>query len=261
MTRSNSGDEEGAVGALVRLGLTRTEARLLLGLARLGSATARELADATDVPRSQVYGTAEDLEELGLLHVQNATPREYHATAPEEIESILRSRFERDVETTVDRLAELERSRPTGSETREEIWTVRGREAIDGRIAQLIGGAKRRIVLGVRDERFLPDRHVQLLAERVDTGIDVLVISSDAPTLDRFADVDGVTAIEPPETMSEEDHAARLLVVDDGNVLHSVLVPDPTDDGEETAFWSSDSGFARTLVSLVEQSLSDAFDD
>ncbi|MDR5674391.1 Sugar-specific transcriptional regulator TrmB [Halalkaliarchaeum sp. AArc-CO] len=261
MTRSDSGDEQAAVGSLVRLGLTRTEARLLLGLARLGSATARELADATDVPRSQVYGTAEELEELGLLHVQHATPREYHATAPEEIESILRSRLERDLETVVDRLEELERSQSHDAETREEIWTVRGREAIDGRIAQLIGGAERRIVLGVRNERFLPDRHVQLLAERDDAGIDVLVISSDRQTLDRFADVDGVTAIEPPETMSEEDHAARLLVVDDGNVLHSVLVPDPGDDGEETAFWSSDSGFARTLVSLVEQSLSETSEE
>ncbi|AUX10708.1 TrmB family transcriptional regulator [Halalkaliarchaeum desulfuricum] len=261
MTSPDRGSDDAASSALVRLGLTRTEARVLLGIGRLGSATAREIADATDVPRSQVYGTTEDLEELGLLYVQHAQPKEYHAVAPGEVESILRSRFERDLETVVDRLEELERLQSPDAETREEIWTVRGREAIDGRVAQLVGGAETRIVLGARAERFVPDRHVQLLAERAADGVEVVVISSDRATLELFADVEEVTAIEPPESMSEDEHVARLLVVDDASVLHSVLVPEPVDGEEETAFWSGDSGFARMLVSLVEHSLSEALEE
>lgn len=258
MPPSDAGPDDGAVAALERLGLTRTESKLLLGLGRLGSATASEIADAADVPRSQVYGTADALEELGLLHVQNAQPREYHAVAPEEAESILRSRFERDLETAVDRLEELERTRKPESETREEIWTVRGSEAIDGRLSQLVGGAQTRVILGVSAERFLSDRHVELLAERSDAGVEVLVISGDERVLERFADVSGISAVEPPETITDDDRASRLLVVDDVGVLHSVLVPESTAEGEteeETAFWSRDSGFARMFVSLIEHSL------
>lgn len=255
MTGPDRGDDDEALSALVRLGLTRTEARLLFGIARIGSGTAREIADATDVPRSQVYGTAEDLEDLGLLYVQHAQPREYHAVASEEVASILRSRFERDLETVVDRLEQLERAQSPDAETREEIWTVRGREAIDGRVAQLVGGAETRIILGARAERFVHDRHVQLLTERAAAGVEVVVISSDRPTLELFADAPDVTAVEPPESISEDEHVARLLVVDDASVLHSVLVPEPVDGEEETAFWSGDSGFARMLVSLMEHSL------
>ncbi|PSP27801.1 hypothetical protein BRC65_04050 [Halobacteriales archaeon QH_2_65_14] len=51
-----------AVDGLKRLGLTTYEARVFLGLQKLGSGTANEVSDVVDVPRSQVYGAAEDLE-------------------------------------------------------------------------------------------------------------------------------------------------------------------------------------------------------
>lgn len=255
--------EDGAVAALDRLGLTRTEAKLLLGLQRLGSATASEIAEATEIPRSQVYGTADALQDRGLVYVQHAQPREYHAVEPDEVESILRSQFERDLETAVDRLEQLERTRAPGSETREEIWTVRGAEAIDGRIAQLLGGAETRVILAVRTSQFLDDEHVRLLSERSRAGVDVFVITTDGALLDRFAGVEGVTAVEPPEMISEDQRVGRLLVVDDVSVLHSVVVPEPDgeDIGEETAFWSQDSGFARMFVSLMEHSLQEVLEE
>lgn len=273
-TSESAGEgNDAAVSALSRLGLTGTQARLLLGLARLGSATAREIAEATDVPRSQVYGTADELEEMGLVYVQHANPQEYHAVSPDEVGSMLCSRFERDLETATDRLEELERTRTPKSETREEIWTVRGRTAIDGRVAQLLGGAQERVLLGVRTDQFLTADHTRVLEERAAAGVEVIVISNDRDVIEQFGGVAGVDTVEPPEEIDEDEPVGRLLVVDDVSVLHSVLVPDATPDAtpdidvdsetgepQETAFWSSDSGFARMIASLMEQTLAEAID-
>lgn len=249
-------DRTDAIAALERLGLTQTEARLLLGLQRLGSATAREIAETTEIPRSQVYGTAESLEEIGLLHVQNANPTSFHATDPEEIGSILMDRLERDLETAMERLTALEREQTSTAETKEEIWTVRGRESIDRRIAQFLGAATTRVIFGVSDVSLLTDTHVQLLADTATGGRDVLVISSDDRVLDRLTDLADIVALEPPESISEDDHVGRLLIIDDEIILHSVLVPDATGtDPEEVAFWSRESGFAGMVISLMEHSL------
>ena len=53
--------ETAARTALERLGLSTYEAGVFVALEKLGRGTAREIAEATDVPRSQVYGAAEHI--------------------------------------------------------------------------------------------------------------------------------------------------------------------------------------------------------
>lgn len=251
-----------ALDALERLGLTRNEAKLLLGLQRIGSGTARELADATDVPRSQVYGTAEGLEQKGVVYVQQATPKRYHAADPDEIESILRARFEQDLDTAIDRLEQLQHQQDPGAETREEIWTIRGLEAIDERIEQLIAEATSRIVFGVSSETLLSDQIVELLQERAADGLDVLVISRDEAVRDRFEAMPDIHAVEPPETITENDQTGRIVIVDDASILHSVVAEaSPFGVDTETAFWSQDSGFARMVITLMRETIQETIAD
>ncbi len=56
-------DESDAIEALEELGLSNYEAKVFVALQRLGTGTARDIHQATDVPRSQVYGAAESLQE------------------------------------------------------------------------------------------------------------------------------------------------------------------------------------------------------
>jgi len=86
------------------------------------------------VPRSQVYGAADDLEDRGLLDVQQTTPKRYRAVSLEGAREQLRREFEREQEQAFDALAEIEPDFADGDEPQETIWTVRGREGIDARI-------------------------------------------------------------------------------------------------------------------------------
>ena len=57
------GDEAGATESLQQLGLSQYEAEVFVALVKLGTGTAREVTQITDVPRSQVYGAAEALDD------------------------------------------------------------------------------------------------------------------------------------------------------------------------------------------------------
>lgn len=250
-----SGDDE-AFDAMGRLGFGTNEAEVLVALHELGTATAREVSQAADVSRPQVYSAVESLENRGLVNVQHANPREFQPVTVEETESLLTRRFERDIERVADRLREAASRREGPTEEREEIWTVRGREAVTERVTQLVRDADERVVFGVEAADLLTDGVQDALAERAAAGVEVTVVSTDAAVREQFADAGDVTVLAPEIHDDEANHTGRMLLVDDDTVLHSVLgeeeLPGVT---RETAYWSAGSGFAATLVTMMERTL------
>jgi len=250
-----SGDDE-AFDAMGRLGFGTNEAEVLVTLHELGTASAREVSQAADVSRPQVYSAVESLENRGLVNVQHANPREFQPVTVEETESLLTRRFERDIERVADRLREAASRREEPTEEREDIWTVRGREAVTERVTQLVRDADDRIVFGVEAADLLSDGVQDVLAERAAAGVEVTVVSTDSAVRDRFADVADVAVFAPEVHDDEVNHTGRMLLVDDDTVLHSVLgeeeLPGVT---RETAYWSAGSGFAATLVTMMERTL------
>jgi sugar-specific transcriptional regulator TrmB len=241
--------------AMQRLGFGTNEAKVLVGLHGLGTATAREVSEATDVSRPQVYNAADALESRGLVNVQHASPRQFQPVTPDETASLLSRRFERDLELVTERLEDAASRREGPSEEREDIWTVRGQEAVSERVTQLVRDAKERIVFGVEDQDLLSDAFREVLLARAADGIEVTVVSQLAAVREQFADDEGIDVLAPPPN-DDQDHTGRVLLVDDETVLHSVLgeeaLPGVT---RETAYWSSGSGFASTLVAMIERAL------
>ena len=87
-------DDADAVEALTALGLSTYAARTFVGLQKLGVASASEVAGVTEVPRSQVYGATDELEALGLVDVQEGSPRRYRPVGVEEARELLYERLE-----------------------------------------------------------------------------------------------------------------------------------------------------------------------
>ncbi|WP_058365207.1 TrmB family transcriptional regulator [Haloparvum sedimenti] len=247
--------DDDAVPALERLGLATNEAKVLLGLQSIGTGPARRIAEAADVPRSQVYPATDGLQSRGLLHVQHTNPKEYQALSPDETVGVLRSRLERDLEAAREGLQRRERDQTGADETAEEIWVVRGRESVDARVIELIRNADRRLVAGIAEAEFLPDAVADALVDRAGEGIEVLVIAEDPAIRERFADTP-VATLDPPEEVTDDENTSRMLLVDDDGMLHGVRGSDDLPNAEETAFWSQGSGFAELIVSLVESSVS-----
>lgn len=252
-------DENDAIEALENLGLSNYEAKVFTALQKLGTGTARDVHRVTDVPRSQVYGAAESLQDRGLVEVQQSKPIQYRPVSLEAAQSHLRGEFERTQERAFDYLESAREQQGEGDEEQEDIWTVHGRNSIDGRVEQLLEEAEHRVIFGLGyDGRGLTNELADLLRERADSGVEVVVIG-DSALRDIFADSDVMVSELPPGHKHSDDPVGRVVIVDAETILLSVY--NERDDAElagETAIWSSRTGIAAVLIQLIDGGLGDA---
>ncbi|WP_226006924.1 TrmB family transcriptional regulator [Natrinema salinisoli] len=242
-----SADEADALEAFERLGLTSYEAKVFIGLHRIGSGTARDVARVVDVPRSQVYGVAESLGDRGLLEVQQSNPIRYRPVSVDEAREILRDRFEAEQERAFEYVEDVVEE-PTVEEELEDIWTVRGSSRVEDRIVDLVANAEDRVVFVARLPELLTEKIGAALEERAASGVDAFAVSSTAPVRDRLEQLEDVAVFSPPTHRRDDERSGRIVIVDDDAILLSVV----DDDGSETAIWSAGSLFASVLIQLIE---------
>ncbi|ELZ09605.1 TrmB family transcriptional regulator [Natrinema thermotolerans] len=242
-------DENAAVDAFETLGLTSYEAKVFIALHRLGAGTARDVADVTDVPRSQVYSVAESLESKGLLEVQQSNPIRYRPVSVDTARETLRNQFEREQDRAFE-YVETVKNEPSGEETQEDIWTVRGRDRVTDRIIELVSKADDRIIFGTRLSELVTDSIERTLSERAAAGVSVVIVSRTPAIHERFADHEGIVVDTPPSHRGDDQRSGRIAVADDDSILLSVL----GGESGETAIWSSESVFASVLIQLIEAS-------
>ncbi|MFP4633143.1 MAG: TrmB family transcriptional regulator [Halobacteriales archaeon] len=241
-------EEDEAVEALKHLGLSEYESKVFIALQRLGRGTAREVYELTDVPRSQVYGAAESLEERGLVEVQRSKPMEYRAVDLDEARSRLEQRFESEEQTAFDYIEAVREQEAATGERRQDLWTVKGSDSIDVRLRSLVEDAQQTALLIATDASLVSREVERALREGADGDVEVYVMSEDPDVCDRF-DGTAVVAFDTPERLRRDDDGGRFLMVDSSTVLMSVV-----DDGsgDETAIWSRETGFATVLVQIAE---------
>mgnify|MGYP000215225340 CR=1 FL=1 len=242
-------DEEDVIDALTRLGLKTYEARVFVALQKLGTGTASDVAEITDVPRSQVYGAADGLEESGLLDVQQTRPTVYRPVSPAEAETRLLEQLESVGREAFAYLEDVRGTIGEDNEQSEALWTVRGQEYVCDRAIELVGEADERIVYGAPDPQLLEDDLLATLVAAAESGLSVSVVSENPAVLDRIDDAP-IETVYLPEEHFPDASTARLLVVDDDTILMSVRSSDVAAE-EEIAFWSAETSFAMVLVSLA----------
>jgi sugar-specific transcriptional regulator TrmB len=240
-------DEASAVSSLESLGLSNYEARVLVALQRLGVATAREVHEVTGVPRSQVYGAADDLVDRGLAERQQSTPKRFRAVGLEAARERLAAGIERELDCAFEFLESVQRD-PAGAGTREDVWSVRGAESVSERVLQLVGAADERVVYAAAEPAFAGDDVVAALTAAAESGVAVTVVSADAAVREQF---DPGLAVEPAPAIDEAQFTGRTLLVDDDAVLVSVRT-----DVDEVAIWSAETALADVLVRTVSAGMS-----
>lgn len=245
-------DESDAVDALERLGLSKYEAEVFIALQKLGTGTARDIHRITDVPRSQVYGAAEGLEKVGLVEIQQSKPIQYRPVDLEEAKSRLKERIEREQDRAFEYLEGVREKHSRGEEHHEDVWTVHGRDTVSDRVRNLIQEANNRVIFGSTEPSLVNDKIIDALREKADEGIDVMVVSKDGEVAEHFEDK-GIVVIDPPEEYDLENYEGRVLVVDRNKILISVLGEEELPGiSQETAIWSSNTGFAMVQVQIME---------
>ncbi|WP_132057238.1 TrmB family transcriptional regulator [Halorussus amylolyticus] len=248
-----------AVEALKRLGLSNYEAKVFVALQRLGTGTAQEVSQLSDVPRSQVYGAADDLADRGLVEVVESSPKQYRPVSLDAAREQLRARIEREQERAFESLDAVRNEHADHTDD-GEVSTLHGRHTVHERVAELIRRADEQVVLVAGTADLFSEGVERALAERAAAGIPVVVVTRDPAVEDRFAD----DPIRVVVTSREQTggFTGRTLLVDDATVLLSVLTEgDDPDPFGETALWTADTRIGHILAEFIHAGMESGFEN
>lgn len=242
-------DDTDAVETLTRFGLTTYEARVFLALQRLGSGAASDVAEVADVPRSQVYGAAEALEGRALLTALQTRPTVYEPVDIETAETRLLEQFEAAGRELFGYLDEVQGTDDDGGEVSEALWTIRGRENVSRRAAELIADADDRVLYGAARDPMYGGVIRDAVHEATGNGIVPVVMSTDRSFLDELDGSRVETLYEPAGHIPPS--ASRVLMVDDDTLLLGMVTNRGETDERELALWSAETTSAAVLMRLI----------
>jgi len=223
---------EQSVELLQELGLKEYEAKCFVALSRLPKATAKDISDVSEVPRTRVYDAIRVLEAKGLVEIQHSNPQQYRAVKIDEAAATLREEFESRTEQLADSLAAIDAVSldEDDEEVAHEVWSLSGESAIRNRTKSLLDDADDEIVLVVGEESKLTEDLFDLLRAAQDRGTTVFVgtVSDDLrdrvveamPDVEVFvSELEWLSELEddPTDTVS----ISQLLLVDRSAILVS----------------------------------------
>lgn len=235
------------VDHLNTLGFKEYEAHTLVALFRLGTATAKDIADNSDVPRTRVYDAIDPLHESGLVDIQHTSPKKFTVLSRE---SLVR-KLNTDRENTIIEVAELfEQLGPVEPQTEQMgVWTVTGRDSVVERVFEFIDEAHDEIIYMTIDD-LLTDDHLDRLQDADERGVDIHLAGISEAVQGRIQDV--IPSAELFETLWEweDTPAGSLLITDEQTALVSVRVGNQAADKvKESAIWGS--GARNSLVVVL----------
>ncbi|WP_277553990.1 TrmB family transcriptional regulator [Halobaculum limi] len=240
-----------AIHQLERFGLSGYAARTFVALASLGTGTARDVSEASAVPRTRVYDAVDELHDRGLVDVLQSSPKEFWAISAETASRT----FERELQHRTDRLqTALRELEPAERRTEQRgVWTVTGEPAVTERVVDCFDSAEEEIVY-MTVEDLLTEDLVEALSEAARRGVSIKLGGVSTEVQERVQDeIPGATMFESLWVWSDTS-AGRLLMVDGRKTLVSALVngadASPTDPRSETAIWGE--GDTNSLVVVLK---------
>ena len=232
---------------LIELGLTEYEARTLVTLVRIGTGTAKDIADADGVPRTRVYDAVETLENMGLIDVQYATPQRYTVISRDAIVNKLDLSRKNTINGIAEKLGQLDTTEPATEQF--GTWTVTGHDAVNQRVHEFIDEADDELIYLTVDD-YLTEDTLSVLRNADDRGLDIYIGGISDDVRDRIQDA--VPSATLFETLWEwaDTPAGTLLITDKQTALVSVRIEEvKTEDTEEVAIWGT--GYRNSLVVVL----------
>ena len=254
----NISNTEQAIELLQTLGLKEYEAKSFVALTRLPKATAKEISDISEVPRTRVYDAVRVLESKGLVEIQHSNPQQFRAVGIDEATATLRAEYEDKTDTLNEALDGLEPA-ATAYETEptHEVWALSGTTAIDSRTEQLVGEADEEIVLVAGSAAVVTDSLVSELDGAIGRNVSTVVATVSDTLREEVTDalpaaevfVSGLEWLQG-SIPDDDTEITRILLVDRSTILVGTSRT-MGDGGAEHAVFGR--GFDNGLVTIVRR--------
>jgi sugar-specific transcriptional regulator TrmB len=236
------------------------ETKVWLALLSKGIASAGEIAEISNVPRSRTYDVLESLEKRGFAIVKIGKPVKYISVKPTEVIEKMKSEVMSTAHDKVNSLltlretseyTELEQLHNTGISpirTQDITGSLKGRSNVIAKLRELIENSEKEVLIHTSASDFEDKSRVLLPAlERANkNNIKIkMALSGDHSKIKKTLNKTGLK----PKT-SESN--ARFFISDKTQAL-MMITPEHSD--EEMGVWLSSPFFTQSLHNIVEGSL------
>jgi len=243
-------------------GLNSYEAKIWTALLSRGVATAGELSDISNVPRSRSYDILESLEKKGFIVMKVGKPIKYIAVSPEEVVERVKKKVQENAQTTLKTMDELK-----GSDVLEELTqlhnngidtvspedltgSMKGQGNIYDHLNLMLKEAEERIIL-VTSEEGLNRKGRSLmrqLKKARDRGVEVQI----AAPLTKNNKETAAQLSEFAEVRDLKDLRARFIVIDNQQLLFMLAHDEDIHPSYDVGVWVNTPFFADALAQLFE---------
>ena len=234
---------EDILNLLIHIGFTEYEAKAYLALLQQSPLTGYAIARISGVPRSKIYEVLGAMSERGDVLVSYGEPVQYAPKQPQELIASRRRTIEQRLAAAEKGLEDfLGKNTPT-----DLIWDIRGRDEILSRLREVIGRAKKQILLQIWEEDAPEIRETLLLAAQ--RGVVITVVAYGNPDFP-FA---RIYAHEPGVEEITDEYGGRWIILSiDGQEIVAGIV---SLGKESRAAWSSHVGIVMPITEQIKHDL------
>ena len=241
---------------LKSIGLNLYERKIFVAILAKGIATAAEVSEMANVPRSRSYDVLESLAEKGFVMVQPSKPIKYIALKPSEAIERVKETLTRKHETMIGRIDRLRNSNIL--ERLEQVYqegfnhlkpsemtgTIKGTHIIDHQIRSVFKEARDNIKI-VTTEQGLVDlysKHFRSLKKANRNGVRLSIL---AP----LTNIEVVKSLsEIAELKNTEKNLGRFYLVDGRYVLMALTDGVKTHESQDMMFWADSPHAVESIM-------------
>jgi sugar-specific transcriptional regulator TrmB len=242
--------------ALKSIGLNLYERKIFVALLARGVATAGELSQIANVPRSRSYDILESLAEKGFVVVQPSKPIRYVALAPKDAMERTKDNLKRKHEEMTDRIDSMKNS-PVMAELEaiykeglnlvqpfEMTGTLKGRHSINQHLNSLFKKATKeiRIITTEGGLNELYSNHYNSLKRITKRGVKLRIVAplSDTSPVKAFSEIADMKNIKKPLN--------RVYTIDDRHMLFALTDDKKVHQTQDVAFWAQSQHAIKSFV-------------
>ena len=242
--------------ALRSIGLNLYERKIFVALLARGVATAGELSQIANVPRSRSYDILESLAEKGCVVVQPSKPIRYVALAPEDALERTKKNLSRKHEEMMERIDSLKNSEVLSEletiykeglnlvQPFEMTGTLKGRHSINQHLNSLFKKANKeiRIVTTESGLNELYSTHYNSLKRIVKRGVKLKILApiSETVPVKAFSEIAEMKDIKKPLN--------RIYTVDDSQIVFALTDDTKVHQTQDVVFWAQSTHAMKGLI-------------
>ena len=238
------------------------EVKIWTALLSKGVATAGELSDISNVPRSRSYDVLESLEKKGFVILKLGKPIKYIAVEPEEVIKRVKKHVKNNAESKLNHLSrvrddklfkEIELLFKHGVEHIDPssiVGSIKGRENIYSHLDSMLQRAKKDVIILTTPDGVLRkfDKLRFRFKKLKERGVKIRIATPPDKEVKKIVDQIKLFA----EIRSIAPIRARFISVDKSEVLFMITDDKTVHESYDTAVWMNSPFFAQAVESMFE---------